>query len=396
MGAWCLRCEQLGKTPKDCHLNYHPTRNFKAISRHFNRYHSDLKTSAEQDQQGETPNLSKQLSHNSNQTSTADNPTVSPPVARTTRRSTRRTPVAAAAAPTPAESVVEKRSIQEVTTTDIPSSPAASKRSRHELEEAVHDMEPIPVPTTLIPPAHLNNIVDRRVHLQQHRIIHPPTFHACREGRRVVVTEHMLSLPLYRPVGFIDGSVQEDHYHQERIDVYFCIVEKITSANPASSFERLKAMTPTQRAIEYVTQIAELDSADDMMLYLQGGPGYGAPAPVVGLGLDNHSSWAGRALGDYSRIVLLDQRGTGKSSPITKQSLEKKFPNLCTLDDLDLEKTKSLADFVSSHPNESSAVEKAVREATEFLAQFRADNIVQDAEDIKNALLLPDERLVSF
>jgi pimeloyl-ACP methyl ester carboxylesterase len=50
------------------------------------------------------------------------------------------------------------------------------------------------------------------------------------------------------------------------------------------------------------------------LLFLQGGPGMRSPRPV------GRDSWLDRALDDY-RVLLLDQRGTGRSSPITRQTL---------------------------------------------------------------------------
>ena len=50
------------------------------------------------------------------------------------------------------------------------------------------------------------------------------------------------------------------------------------------------------------------------LVFLQGGPGFGAPRPH---GAD---SWLGRALADY-RVLLLDQRGTGRSTPASRQTL---------------------------------------------------------------------------
>ena len=74
------------------------------------------------------------------------------------------------------------------------------------------------------------------------------------------------------------------------------------------------------------------------LLFLQGGPGYEAPRPTPG-----SPGWLGRALADF-RVLMLDQRGTGRSSPIA------------TLDGL-------------------TPAEQADR-----LALFRADSIVRDAE----------------
>lgn len=82
------------------------------------------------------------------------------------------------------------------------------------------------------------------------------------------------------------------------------------------------------------------------LLFLQGGPGMVPPRPV------GRGSWLDRALDDY-RVLLLDQRGTGRSSPITRQTL----------------------------PARGEAAAQA-----EYLARFRADSIVRDAELIRREL----------
>jgi len=87
---------------------------------------------------------------------------------------------------------------------------------------------------------------------------------------------------------------------------------------------------------------------DDLpwLVFLQGGPGFGGPRP------HGRDIWLGRALDDY-RVLLLDQRGTGRSTPATGQTL---------------------ARF-------GTAGEQA-----SYLAHFRADAIVRDAELIRNTL----------
>ena len=50
-----------------------------------------------------------------------------------------------------------------------------------------------------------------------------------------------------------------------------------------------------------------------------------------------------------------------------------------------------MEDFASSNPDEVATVQNAVEMATEYMAQFRADNIVLDAEEIKDALMEPTE-----
>jgi pimeloyl-ACP methyl ester carboxylesterase len=82
------------------------------------------------------------------------------------------------------------------------------------------------------------------------------------------------------------------------------------------------------------------------LVFFQGGPGGAAPRP------ESRSGWLGRALEDY-RVLLLDQRGTGLSSPVTFQTLER---------------------F-------GSAAEQAA-----WLTHFRADSIVADAELIRQQL----------
>ena len=85
--------------------------------------------------------------------------------------------------------------------------------------------------------------------------------------------------------------------------------------------------------------------SDDLpwLVFLQGGPGFGAPRPV------GRDSWLDRALRDY-RVLLLDQRGTGRSTPATRQTLTR--------------------------------FETALAQA-DYLAHFRADSIVADAELIR-------------
>ncbi|MFM7295180.1 MAG: alpha/beta fold hydrolase [Burkholderiales bacterium] len=82
------------------------------------------------------------------------------------------------------------------------------------------------------------------------------------------------------------------------------------------------------------------------LVFFQGGPGSGSPRPT------GNTGWIKRALQDY-RVLLLDQRGTGLSSPITAQSM-------------------------AHLPNAAAQAE--------YLTHFRADNIVRDAEAIRNAL----------
>ncbi|MFB9377069.1 alpha/beta fold hydrolase [Kineococcus gynurae] len=104
---------------------------------------------------------------------------------------------------------------------------------------------------------------------------------------------------------------------------------------------------PTQGEITVFAREVVRDGGEDRprLLFLQGGPGNPSPRP------DTISGWLDRALEDY-RVVLLDQRGTGLSSPQDAQSLAGLTP-----------------------------VEQADR-----LSRFRADAIVADAEALREAL----------
>ena len=81
------------------------------------------------------------------------------------------------------------------------------------------------------------------------------------------------------------------------------------------------------------------------LVFLQGGPGFGAQRP------EGREGWLDRALEDY-RVLLLDQRGTGRSSPVSRKTLAGLAPQA----------------------------------QADYLAHFRADSIVLDAELIRRGL----------
>lgn len=82
------------------------------------------------------------------------------------------------------------------------------------------------------------------------------------------------------------------------------------------------------------------------LVYLQGGPGGKGPRPV------NADGWLGEALKTH-RVILMDQRGTGRSSRISGSTMAA-FPT--------------------------------PREGADFLACFRADSIVADHEHVRKTL----------
>lgn len=88
------------------------------------------------------------------------------------------------------------------------------------------------------------------------------------------------------------------------------------------------------------------------LVYLQGGPGMPAPRPASPAG------WVELLSRDY-RIVLLDQRGTGLSTPLTARTLAR-----------------------LGGPERQAA----------YLEHFRADSVVADAEAVRATLLAEEKR----
>ena len=96
----------------------------------------------------------------------------------------------------------------------------------------------------------------------------------------------------------------------------------------------------------FTREVAAPDGLDrPYLVFLQGGPGFEATRPT-----SPPSGWMARALADF-RVLLLDQRGTGRSTPVG--------PDL---------------------PGATAA------EQAEYLTHFRADSIVRDLERIRAEL----------
>jgi len=95
----------------------------------------------------------------------------------------------------------------------------------------------------------------------------------------------------------------------------------------------------------FTRELAAPDGLDrPYLLFLQGGPGIEATRPTA-----PPSGWQKRAIADY-RVLLIDQRGTGRSTPV--------------------------GDIPGSTPQEQAA----------YMTHLRADGIVRDAELIRNEL----------
>lgn len=91
----------------------------------------------------------------------------------------------------------------------------------------------------------------------------------------------------------------------------------------------------------FAREVADPDGRDrPWLVYLQGGPGFESPRPT---GNPRGPAWLDRALEEF-RVLLLDQRGTGRSTPVTGL------------------------------------------EPAEYLTHFRADSIVRDCEHLRTAL----------
>jgi len=105
-----------------------------------------------------------------------------------------------------------------------------------------------------------------------------------------------------------------------------------------------------ERITVFAREVVAADRHDanlPVLLFLQGGPGFASPRPA------DSSGWIKRALTDY-RVLLLDQRGTGRSTPVVHDTLDR---------------------------------HRTARELADYLTHFRADAIVADCEAIRRELI---------
>src|SRR5919206_4458390 len=102
-----------------------------------------------------------------------------------------------------------------------------------------------------------------------------------------------------------------------------------------------------ERLTVFAREVADPDGRErPFLVYLQGGPGFEAPRPTRH---PTSPAWLDRALQDF-RVLMLDQRGTGRSTPVGS------LPGM------------------------------GPQEQADHLAHFRADAIVRDAEHIRGQL----------
>jgi pimeloyl-ACP methyl ester carboxylesterase len=102
-----------------------------------------------------------------------------------------------------------------------------------------------------------------------------------------------------------------------------------------------------ERISVFAREVADPDGRErPFLVYFQGGPGGEAPRPTA---FPRIPGWLKRALAEF-RVLMLDQRGTGRSAPIGR------------LDGM------------------------TAQEQADYLACFRADSIVRDSEFLREAL----------
>ncbi|MFI5693087.1 alpha/beta fold hydrolase [Kribbella sp. NPDC051586] len=107
-------------------------------------------------------------------------------------------------------------------------------------------------------------------------------------------------------------------------------------------------MNPGESITVFARELVDPTRRDEdlpCLLFLQGGPGGKGPRPVAAAG------WIGQALKKY-RVVLMDQRGTGRSTPVTGRRI----------------------------------ASMSAEEGADHLACFRADSIIADAEHLRKTV----------
>ena len=160
-----------------------------------------------------------------------------------------------------------------------------------------------------------------------------------RVGERIRVkgfelTEHFFTVPLDRLRGDRpDETAPASPETPETLEVF---VREVVAASKVSDPAFDRASMPA-------------------LLFLQGGPGFEAARPIEAGG------WLAEATKSF-RVFLLDQRGTGRSTRVTNESLQRKFGDIAN-DQL------------------------ATTRASKYVSMHRADAIVADCECARATLL---------
>ena len=105
--------------------------------------------------------------------------------------------------------------------------------------------------------------------------------------------------------------------------------------------------------VREVVKLSQVDADLPPLVFLQGGPGAGSPRPP-------HNTWIETAT-DHYRVLLLDQRGTAKSTPITG---------------------RFVTDFIEGHGGGVAGT----KAAADYVACFRADAIADDVAHLCRVL----------
>ncbi|MFZ0530306.1 MAG: alpha/beta fold hydrolase [Propionicimonas sp.] len=124
---------------------------------------------------------------------------------------------------------------------------------------------------------------------------------------------------------------------------------------------------PAAGTIEVFARIVtgEGGAGKPYLVFLQGGPGFEAPRPLL---VPANPPWLPRALEDF-QVVLLDQRGTGRSTPISSTVVRSGGQARAEL----------AAPLAGLSPADQAA----------YLTHLRADEIVNDCELVREALGVP-------
>ncbi len=119
---------------------------------------------------------------------------------------------------------------------------------------------------------------------------------------------------------------------------------------------------PEAETIEIFARVATAEGGADKpyLVFLQGGPGFEAPRVTA-----DAPPWLPRVLREY-QVVMLDQRGTGRSTPVGVQVRRE---------------GSGLTAAVTGRPAGRSVADQA-----DYLTHLRADEIVNDAERVREAL----------